>query len=245
VIALVRDVPDAFVRATRTVDLGPIDLARARAQHADYVDGLRFLGYDVRRLPPDDGPDSVFVEDQAVVVDGRALVTRSGHPGRRGEADAVADALRGLGLEVVRMTDGILDGGDVLRSGRVLWVGRSSRTDDGGLRALAAAFPSCEVRPVELPPDVLHLKCVCSVPVPGLAVVAGLTQPFTDRVVRVAPEDRWAANVVGAGSRVLVGAGHPRVEAALRDAGLEVRAVDASEFRKGDGSLTCLSILVG
>lgn len=246
--AIVGAVTASTVDATRREDQGRIDLGRAREQHAAYVAALETLGYTIVALPGDEAnPDGVFVEDQAVVVGERALVCRSGHPGRRAEADAVEQALITLGLDVVRMpAPATLDGGDVLRLGSTLWVGRSDRTNDAGLAVLAEVFPTCEVRRVVLPNDVLHLKCVCSSPVPGVLVVAdGLSAiDLPERVIRVAFEDRWAANVVGRGDQVIVGAGYPRVEAAIRAAGFEVLPVDMSEIRKGDGSLTCLSILI-
>ncbi len=250
-IALVRAPGDSYRDATRS-DPSPIDVPLARAQHAAYVEGLRWLGHRVVALPADERfPDGCFVEDQALVVGGRALILRSGHPGRRGEADAVAAALAAEGLEVRRMAgEGSVDGGDVLRVGRTLLVGRSARTDEAGVRAVAAAFPDLVVREVEVPAGVLHLKCVCSSPVPGLVVVAdGAVPPSTfsglARVLVTPAADAWAANLVGEGSRVLVGAGHPAVTAALRAEGLACLELDASEIRRGDGSLTCLSLIGG
>jgi dimethylargininase len=251
-VALVGRVTDSYVRATRTHDLGPIDVALCRQQHAAYVDALGALGFDVHRVGSDEAnPDGIFVEDQAVVVGSRALVTRSGHPGRRSEADRVASALASLGLDLVRMAEpATLDGGDVLRIGSHLLVGVGHRSNDAGLAVLAATFPECEVHRVPLPADLLHLKCVASSPVPGVAFVVDGALPidvgaFADRVIGVRPEDAWASNLVGRGDKVIVGAGYPRVEAAIREAGFDPVVVDVSEVRKGDGALTCLSVLVG
>jgi dimethylargininase len=248
--AIVRAVGDSYVGATRAIDHGPIDVALARRQHAAYVEALGTLGYNVLTpLPADEAlPDGVFVEDQAVVVGGRALLTRSGHAPRRAEAESVARALAELGLEVVRTPDdAILDGGDVLRLGKTLLVGRSDRTDEAGIAALGRAFPECDVVSVGLPPDVLHLKCFVSSPLPGVVVHAPdrlRIDVGAERVIAVPPEEAWAANTLGRGNRIVVGAGFPRTAKAVRDAGFEPVTVDVSEFRKGDGSLTCLSILL-
>ncbi|MEQ1505828.1 MAG: N(G),N(G)-dimethylarginine dimethylaminohydrolase [Myxococcota bacterium] len=248
VIAVVSAVTDAYAAATRPDPRRPLDVARARDQHAAYLDAMQWLGHEVVALTPDPAhPDAVFVEDQAVVVGRRALICRSGHPGRRAEAPRVAEALAGLGLALTWTPDpATLDGGDVLRLGDTLLVGRSARSDDGGLAALAAAFPALEVVPVALPTGVLHLKCVCSSPAPGWALAApGVALDRWAQVIPVHPDDAWAANVVGAEGKVVVGAGFPRVSAALRGAGFAVREVELGELRAGDGSLTCLSILVG
>lgn len=249
-IAIVGAVTDSYVHATTMRDLGPIDLPLARRQHASYVAALVELGFDIHRVEVDDAnPDAVFVEDQAVVIGRRALVTHSGHPGRRAEADTVARALGERGLEIVRMPEtAILDGGDVLRLGSRVWVGLSRRSDAAGVAFLAGVFPECEVQGVPLPEGILHLKCVCTIPVPGVIVVADDAPPIrfgpeAERIVRIPAAESWAANLLGRGNRVLVGAGYPETEAALRAADLEPLVVDVSEIRRGDGSLTCLSIL--
>jgi dimethylargininase len=244
--AWVRAVPASYARATRA-DPGPadIDVALMRVQHAAYVQALRSLGFRVRVLDASDAhPDCVFVEDTAVISGGRALVTRSANPQRVGEHDAVAEALEADGLEVVRMTSGTLDGGDVLEVGGVLLVGRTARTDAEGVAALRRTFGP-RVREVPMPAGVLHLKCVCSAPSSEVVLaVEGveLDLPGGVRIVRVPREEEYASNVVGVGRRVIVVDGYPAVHRALTDAGFELVPIDVSEVRKGDGALTCLSL---
>jgi len=249
--ALVRTVPSSYAASATRAHYEPdsrIDLGRARSQHRAVVAALTELGDEVHWLPaPDEQPDAVFVEDTAVVVGRRALVTRSAHPGRRAEADAVAARLRELGLEVHRQRQGTLDGGDVLRVGEHLFVGRSARSDEAGAAALARVFPTCTVHAVALPEGVLHLKCVASTPGDGQTVViaAGSLAPevFVGcRVVTVPRAEAYAANVVGDGHRVVVAAGYPGAAEALSVAGFRPVPVEVGELRKGDGSLTCLSV---
>lgn len=115
----------------------PIDHARAARQHADYERALAMAGFAVVRLPElADAPDAVFVEDSAVIIDGHALITRPGAPSRAAEADWTAAALAPY-LKIDRLESGRLDGGDVLRIGRTLYVGLSSRSDPAGAAALA------------------------------------------------------------------------------------------------------------
>jgi dimethylargininase len=248
--ALVRDVPESFAHALcGTAPAEPIDAARARAQHAEYVAALSSLGLEIVRVAADEAcPDCCFVEDAALVAGGTALVTRSAAPSRRGEADAVAAALAGR-LEVARMTaPATLDGGDCLRLGRRLFVGRSARTNGDGVAALRAVFPDLEVVEVALPPGALHLKSVCSPLAADLVLLADHTIPpavfAPASVVMVPAAEAHAANAVVHGGRALVAAGAPRAQAVVEAAGLRVIAVDTSELRKADGALTCLSIVV-
>ncbi len=251
--AIVRELSESYVNATwQGGQAVGIDLARARAQHHAYVEALVGLGLSVTRLPALDAlPDACFVEDQAVIVGEHALVTRSGHPGRRAEADSVALALQAAGLLVSRMEKGQLDGGDVLHLGDTLFVGQSARTDAGGVDALRATFGPRGVRVVSLPVNAaLHLKCVVSSPAPGVAIVqdgafapAALTQlAATAQVLRLPESEGYAANVVGANGAVLVPAGFPSVLRAVRSVGLSPIVLDMSEIAKGDGALTCLSL---
>jgi len=250
-IALVRSVPASYAAQATRAHYDPtsaIDPAATVAQHRGVARALARLGDDVHWLAsPDDQPDAVFVEDTAVVVGGRALVARSAHPGRRGEAVAVAARLAALGLDVVSMDDGTLDGGDVLRVGTQLFVGRSTRTDATGVAWLARTFPALEVVPVELPAGVLHLKCVASTPGDEATVVLAEGTVPVDvfaglRCIEVPADEAYAANLVGNGRRVVVAAGHPRTADLLDAAGFEVDPVPVDELRKGDGSLTCLSL---
>jgi len=249
--ALVRAVPASFERALSAAPPDPpIDLARARAQHADYVAALAAAGADVTALAADDAcPDCCFVEDAAVVIGDAALVTRPGAPSRRAEVDAVASALAAH-VEIHRMeSPATLDGGDCLRLGRTIYVGQSTRTNREGIESLAAFARKrgVEVVAVAMPAGVLHLKSVCS-PLSGdLVLLAPDTiPPATFRAARVIltpPIEAHASNAVAVGETVLVAAGAPATRDLLEAAGLRVIPLDTSEMRKADAALTCLSIL--
>jgi dimethylargininase len=244
--ALMQAVPDAYVHAT--TGAGPavgVDLELARAQHAAVVAGMRWLGFTPLVLPVvGAGPDAIFVEDPAVVFGGRALITRSRHPVRATEGARLRPALQVLGLELVDQTDGHLDGGDVLIVGRTATVGLSSRSDAAGAAALARAFPELEVRAVPLPPGVLHLKCEVSPLDDRVLATARVARLLDHPHIEVPEAEAYAANAVSARGRVLCAAGFPRTREALDAAGFAVQALDMSEIRKGDGSITCLSLRV-
>ncbi len=160
-LALVREVPDSFGRAqTRRPPRPPLDVTLARSQHLEYRACLQQGGFRVEVLPADqDHPDCHFIEDTAVVAGGAALLARLGHPSRRGEETVVGAALRRLLPVSVMESPATLDGGDVLKVGRRLFVGCSERTNVQGREALArfASRRGLQVVPVEVK-GVLHLK---------------------------------------------------------------------------------------
>ena len=244
--ALTRSIPSSFSQALCAAPPEqPIDVALARAQHAAYCAALAACGAAVDTLAGDETcPDSCFVEDTAVVVGGRALITRPGAPSRRAETPAVATALARW-LEVVQMTEpATLDGGDCMRVGDTLYVGRSARSNALGFAQLSAL--GLRVVPIDLPRGVLHLKCVCSPLGDDRILLAEQSIPrdiFHAAVVSVPASETYAANAVAIGRHVIVADGHPRTHEALAAAGFTVHAVPTSEVRKADGSLTCQSIV--
>ena len=249
--ALVRPPSDAFARAISSTGAA-IDPDRARAQHAAYRDALADL-VEVVVLPPEEElPDACFVDDCAVVLGGRALLTRPGAPSRAGEPGTLAGALADLVGDLHRMTaPATLDGGDVLRLGRTLVAGRSQRTTQDGIGQLTrfAEAAGGRVEAAAVPIGTLHLQSA----VTALAddAVVGTAELLEQPALRgvptklvVPPEEAAAGNVLAVGTTVLVPAGCPRTAAAVAALGLEVRQVDLGEFAKADGGATCLSLLV-
>lgn len=249
--ALTREIPESFANALSAVRPDPpIDVALARQQHLAYCAALAACGASVTTLAADEQcPDSVFIEDTAVVVDRCALITRPGAPSRRLETASVAPQLAAW-LDVVQMAEpATLDGGDCMLVGRTLFVGRSARTNAAGIAQLALAFASraIEVVPIELPSGVLHLKCVCSPLGPDRILLADASiDPAAFRgthIVTVSTAETYAANAVAIGAHVIVAAGFPRTHDALAKAGFTLHPVPFSEVGKADGSLTCQSIV--
>jgi dimethylargininase len=248
---IVRPPSDAFAGAISSAGAA-IDPARARAQHAAYTAALADL-VPVVELPADpELPDACFVDDCAVVLGGRALLTRPGAPSRAAEPQRLADTLAGLVDRLETMTaPATLDGGDVLRLGRTLVAGRSERTNQEGIAQLTrfAEAAGGRVEVAAVPPGTLHLQSA----VTALAddAVAGsaelLEQPALRGVAHrlvVPPEEAAACNLLAVGTTVLAPAGCPRTVGAVRALGFEVREVDLGEFHKADGGATCLSLLV-
>lgn len=245
--ALIREVSDRFVDAI-SAPPQPIDLALAREQHLAYGRALVACGLEVHELSgSDEYPDCCFIEDTAVIVDGRALITRPGAYARRGETVAVKAALRALGFYVDEMeAPATLDGGDCMRVGKTMYVGRSARTNENGIVKLGLVFPELAVEVIDLPANVLHLKCVVS-PLGGdrVLLAEGSIDParFANPVL-IPADETYAANCVAVRGHAVVAAGFPRTLDALAKAGLKVHPVATSEVRKADGSLTCQSLLL-
>ena len=249
--ALTRPVPASLAQCELThLDREPIDVARAAEQHRLYEAALRALGCTIRQLPAaDDQPDSVFVEDVAVVLDEIAVITRPGAASRRGERASVAPVLSEYRELVTIAAPGTIDGGDVLRLGETLFVGLSSRTNEDGLRQLARYVErfGYSVQPMQTK-ACLHLKSAAT----ALAADRVLCNPaWVDEkyfagvdVVHVAPEERHAANVLCLGNSVICSAAHERTIAYLRGRGYSVIPIDVSELAKAEAGVTCCSLIV-
>jgi dimethylargininase len=250
-VALVREVSPEITRCELThLDRVPIDLDRARAQHAEYVAALEELGCEIEWLPPEPAlPDGVFVEDTALVLDDLAIITRPGAESRQAELPSVAEAL-GRYRTLHRITaPGTLDGGDVLRSGRALYVGQTRRTNEEGISQLAAVvtregYAVCTM-PVQ---GCLHLKSAATALDDRTVLIhRGWTsaQRFAGRrLVDIDPAEPFAGNALAVGGAVIHAAEFPRTRAILDGAGYRVRPVPASELAKAEGGVTCCSLIV-
>jgi dimethylargininase len=254
--------PKAFTRAVSPnlaecelthLDRVPLDTAKAVQQHAAYEDALRGAGFEVIRLPElPHHPDGVFVEDTALLLDGHAIITRPGAASRASEAGSTAHGLSGR-FEIHRVTDGFVDGGDVLRIASTLYVGLSTRTDAAGiesLRSIARAI-GFEVVQAELR-DCLHLKTGATFAGPDQAGTPVLL--FNPRSVDPAQftgvdplatddDEPDAANCLRVGDHLILPAGNPRTANRLRARDFNVVEVDVSELQKAEAGVTCMSLI--
>lgn len=249
-IALTRDVSPRLQDAQLThLQRQPIDLERAVAQHDAYCDALSRLGLRVLRLPADpECPDCCFIEDTAVVLDELAVVAAPTPPSRRPEVPPVAAALAGF-RELVGLPEGAhLEGGDVLRLGRRLYIGLSSRTNQAGIVATARAVEPYGYHVVPVPVSgCLHLKTA----VTAIGDEAVIANPdwidmdlFADvAVLPVHAQEPFGANVLRARGVLIADAGQPRTLDLLDRYGFAVQPLDMSEFAKAEGGVTCKSIL--
>lgn len=226
-----------------------IDAQKAGEQHARYEACLSELGLSLIRLPPEpELPDAVFVEDTAVVVRELAVMARPGAASRRLEVESVARALsRYLPLRWIQ-EPATLDGGDVMHAGRKLFVGASLRTNADGIRQLAhelAPF-NYKVEAVEIR-DCLHMKSACCY-LGRQTILANRawigTAAFREfRILEVAPDEPWAANVLVIGQTVVIPASFPATARMLAKLGWNVCPLDVSELMKAEAGVTCMSLI--
>lgn len=250
IVALTREPARALDACELTYrEREPIDAGLAARQHRGYCDALRACGARVLTLPrADELPDSVFVEDTAIVLDEIAVLTRPGVESRRGEVGLIEKDVARLRPVVKVEAPATLEGGDVMRVGRTLYVGLSPRTNVEGAEALRrfAAPHGYEVVTVGLR-GCLHLKTGCSA-LDDATIIAN--PEWVDagafeghEVVAVDRAEPWAANVVRVGGSICMSAAFPRTAGLLRTRGHDVREVEVSEFAKAEGGMTCLSLL--
>ena len=231
------------------VSRDPIDLEAARVQHEAYESLLAELGCRVRSLPAEpDLPDSVFVEDTAVVLDEAAVITRPGAASRRPETDSIARALQKDRELLFLEAPGTLDGGDVLLMGKTLFVGLSSRSNQAGIEQLRELLAPFGYRVLETKVEgCLHLKTAATLCAPDTVL---LNPDWLDselfgamRIIEVDPQEPFAANVLLVNRTVVAASSFPRTRQRLEDAGLAVAALDLSELAKAEGAVTCCSLV--
>ncbi|MDQ1732697.1 MAG: dimethylargininase [Pseudonocardiales bacterium] len=246
--ALVRRPAPILDRGITThIDRTPVDLALAERQWQGYVGALSDAGWDIVEVAPAaDCPDSVFVEDSVVMYGSLAVLTSPGADSRRDEIAGTAKAIAELGYRSVAIElPGTLDGGDVLKIGPQLYVGRGGRTNAEGVRQLRAALSPLGASVTAVPlSKALHLKSAVTALPDG--TVIGYTPVVDDPAFfprYLAMPEEPGAHVVDLGEgRLLISAAAPRSAALVHDLGYTPVPVEISEFEKLEGCVTCLSV---
>ena len=247
--AIVRKPCRNFIHGLTTAGLGKPDYTRALEQHSAYVVALESCGLEAVVLEADERyPDSVFVEDVAVVTERLAVVTRPGAPSRRGEVDGIAASLRAFHPHLERIqAPGTLEGGDVMKVEDRFFIGLSQRTNREGFDQFARILEKYQYAATAIPlRQVLHLKTGVAYLEKNNLLATGkfLSDPtFKNfRLISVESDESYAANSILVNGRVLIPSGFERTKLALESRGYPTLAVDISEFRKLDGGLSCLSL---
>jgi dimethylargininase len=250
-VAITREVSPALQSCELThLARVPIDVELARAQHRQYERALCDAGYRVERLSADETmPDSVFVEDIALVFDELAIVTRPGAASRRVEIPAIADALRHHRPLRAIEAPATIDGGDVLIVDRRVFIGVTTRTNAEAveqcrriLAPLGYDVTAAEVR------GCLHLKSAVTALDDDTILLnpewidAGMFDGL--RIVEVDPSEPAAANAQRLDDCIIFPASFPRTAARLRERGFTLALVDATEVAKAEGAVTCCSLIV-
>lgn len=248
--AIVRTPPSSAVLGLRANDVGNPDVVALKQHHMAYVSALEAVGVHVTVLPAlEEFPDSLFVEDTALCLPRGAVILRPGAPTRRGEAMAMADAVKEFYPTAVGLPGvGTLEGGDILAMENEILIGISNRSTSEGIAALAeVASPwGYQVREVTTPAGVLHFKSDCSLLDETTVLstrrlsASGCFDGYT--VIDVAEGEEPAANSIRVNDFVFMPEGFPHTSQAVRDGGFEVVELPNSECQKIDGGLSCLSL---
>eukprot|EP00527_Entomoneis_sp_CCMP2396_P006651 CAMPEP_0198145406 /NCGR_PEP_ID=MMETSP1443-20131203/23259_1 /TAXON_ID=186043 /ORGANISM="Entomoneis sp., Strain CCMP2396" /LENGTH=282 /DNA_ID=CAMNT_0043809047 /DNA_START=254 /DNA_END=1102 /DNA_ORIENTATION=- len=280
-MAISRELPNSFGGALSqhfeesSADNGDVqqflDMEKARQQHKTYISELRKVVPTLVLPALEDFPDCSFVEDTVVAIGNRALITNPGHESRRGEVDSIREVLEQLGMEVVDMRtigknknkifSAHCDGGDVMYTGRHLFVGLSDRTNYEGIKMIEQVFPDVPlipVLPVAQGKQVLHLKS--AVTHLNETTLLAPSDPIGHKVLRamranelgyeaIRVPDILACNAVVVDGTVLVQdtkceTTRQALQSITEKLNLELRFVDTSELAKKDAALTCCSVLL-
>jgi dimethylargininase len=226
-----------------------IDLSLAKGQHRNYASILKESGIRVIEFEPlEEYPDSVFMQDPALIGSRRSIIGRFGEVTRRGEEKALVDDIGAHNIPVGAMDyvdgPGTLEGGDIAVTDRGVFVGQSQRTNAAGIKRLERTLTDCRVISIRI--DAMHLLCGCSYLSNGDMIIAPDVvdpQSFPGfRFITVPTKEAYATDALYLGERrVLIPSGFPTASRKLKDAGYKPVEAEMSEFYKGDGGVTCLS----
>jgi dimethylargininase len=248
--AITRALSPAFVNCELSfIDRRPIDLARAQQQHQNYERTLEQLGVKVISLPAEpDLPDSMFVEDPALVVDELAVIMPLGTPTRRPEAESVARALAPYRKLAYITAPATMEGGDVLRIGKRIYAGLSRRTNEEGIRRLTKLLTpyDYEIIPVHVT-GCLHLKSAVTA-LGNRTLLANRAWfqngPFAGfDWIDVDTDEPHAANALAINAQIMFPASFPKTQARIESAGFKINPIDISELQKAESGLTCSSLI--
>jgi len=247
-VALVRRPGPALARGIVThQERVPVDVALAQRQWEDYAQTLESQGWDLVEVPPaDDCPDAVFVEDTVVMYRNVGVIARPGADERKPEILDTEKVLESLGCSLNRIhAPGTLDGGDVLKVGDTVYVGRGGRTNAQGVAQLRAILQPLGATVITVPVQkVLHLKSAVTA-LPDGSVIGHL--PLVDDTAvferfRPVPEESGAHVVLLGDGKLLMAADAPQSAELFTQLGYDPVTVDISEFQKLEGCVTCLSV---
>lgn len=234
-------------------ELGEPNYKKALEQHKAYVAALEQCGLEVTVLPPDPmHPDSCFVEDVAVLCPEFAVITNPSSISRKGEVSAITSTVNELysSDKTLTMTaPATLEGGDVIRCDKTFFIGLSTRTNEQGVEQFTSFAQKFGYKVVVIPVSCnTHLKTYVTYLQNNTMLLGG---EFTERLdfnsftlIKMQDSDEYAANCLWINGKVIVPKGYAKALTEITNAGYETIICDTSEFKKVDGSLTCLSLLI-
>ncbi len=246
--AIVKPPNNNYVYAISTQpDKDTISVQKALKQHLNFIEVLKNCGLEVIVFPQDEYPDSCFIEDTVVIINNKAIICRPKPLSRREEANEVEKLLPGLVSEIYRIKDpGIIEGGNIIITEREIFIGNGERTNPEGIEQFKRYINEYKVSSVEHF-EAIHLKTFCTYIGNDTFVLdprkidKNIFRHY--RIIEVDEDESCGANCIGFNGHVLIPDGCSKTAEKIQKLGFKVYAVDISEFRKGDGSITCLAVL--
>jgi dimethylargininase len=248
--AITRKVSSALANCELSfIERKPIDIEKARAQHHAYEELLGKLGARVISLAEEpELPDSMFVEDPAIVLDEVAVICPLGSESRRKESPTIAAALENFRKLAHVKLPGTLEGGDVLRVGKKVFAGITARSNPEGIRQLAVILEHYGYDLTAVPVSgCLHLKS--AVTYLGRNTLLGNRAWFDWKRLQgfewvdVDPAEPHAGNALAIADLVIIPASFPKTREKIEGRGFKVQPLDISELQKAESGLTCSSLL--
>lgn len=250
-IAITRAISESIATCELThLERTPIDLQIAREQHRQYENALKSIGCEVISLPEmPDLPDSVFVEDTAVILDEAAIITNPGAVSRKPEIDSIAEVLKDYRKLIWIESPATVDGGDVLVVGKKIYVGLSSRSNLEAVGQMQNSLEGFGYQVVGVKvTSCLHLKSA----VTNVSADTLLINPnWVDKnlfgemnFIKIDESEPFAANCLLIDEKVIYPTSFPKTQRKLEVNGIDLVLVDADELAKAEGAVTCCSLII-
>lgn len=245
---VVRIPGSSVVEGQTTSDLGIPVYSETLKQHQEYIEVLTSCGVKVEILGADENyPDSCFVEDPAVVTKDFAIITNPGVETRNGEKQIMEEALKTFFDQFEYITDGFLEGGDVMQIDKHFYIGLSKRTNQEGANQFIKIVEKYGYTgEIVVLKEMFHLKTGVNFIGDNTVLVAGefIEDPRFDRFQKlvVQNDEMYAANCIRINDYLVMPANFPKTKQQLQEAGFKIKEVHMSEFQKIDGGLSCLSL---
>jgi len=247
--AIVRKPGRSFTKGLTCSNLGIPDYQNALKQHAAYVEALVKCSLKVKVLEADENfPDSVFVEDTALLTPYCAIITNPGADSRKGETNGMKEVLKPYFDEIEEIKEpGTLEAGDIMMVGNHFFIGLSERSNLKGALQLISILKKHGLTGSTINLEkLLHLKTGVSYLENNLLLVSGelVDYPAFEEFekIKISDDEALAANCIWVNDKVLVPAGYPQTSRKILSAGYEIIELEMSEFQKLDGGLSCLSL---
>jgi len=238
-----------IINGLTSANLGTPKYSQALHQHHKYIDVLKECGLIVTVLKADENfPDSVFVEDTALLTPHCAIISNPGAPSRKGETIRMSNTLNRFYSNIETIEDpGTLEAGDVMKVGEHFYIGLSERTNKNGADQLISLLKKYGMAASTITLEkLLHLKTGVSYLENNNLLATGEFLNKSEfqqfNLIEIDDDESYAANCVWINDRVLVPRGFPKAKTKIEELGYTTIAVDVSEYQKLDGGLSCLSL---